>query len=116
MLDYNYNKVTVKFDDVLGGIRQLQAFYLHDAWNVFENPWLHTSLPIRPSFCDVTRQWAGLSTWHVIVRECVYLHDIPQLAKHVVCHVNEHIPESRKENTLSLLTGLGKGYCCMRLP
>ena len=31
-------------------------------------------------------------------------------------HVNKHSPDSPKENMLSLLTGLGKGYCCILLP
>ena len=38
------------------------------------------------------------------------------IAKHMVCHVNKHSPDSRKENTLSLLTGLGMRYCCILLP
>ena len=38
------------------------------------------------------------------------------IAKHVACHVTEHSPDSRKENMLSLLTDLGKGYCCLLLP
>ena len=38
------------------------------------------------------------------------------IAKHVACHVTNHSPDSRKENILSLLTGLGKGYCCVLLP
>ena len=38
------------------------------------------------------------------------------IAKHVACQVTKHSPDSRKENTLSLLTGLGKGYCCTLLP
>ena len=38
------------------------------------------------------------------------------IAKHVACHVNKHSPDSRKENMLSLLTGLGKVYCCILLP
>ena len=33
----------------------------------------------------------------------------------MVCHVTKHSPDSRKENMLSLLTGLGKGYCCILL-
>ena len=37
-------------------------------------------------------------------------------AKHVACHVNKHRLDSRKENMLSLLTGLGKRYCCILLP
>ena len=38
------------------------------------------------------------------------------IAKHVACHVNKHSPDSRKENMLSLLTGLGMGFCCILLP
>ena len=38
------------------------------------------------------------------------------IAKCVPCHVTKHSPDSRKENVLSLLTGLGKGYCCVLLP
>ena len=38
------------------------------------------------------------------------------IAKHVACHVTKHNPDSREENMLSLLTGLGKGYCCKLLP
>ena len=38
------------------------------------------------------------------------------IAKHVTCHVTKHSPNSRKENMLSLLTGLGKEYCCILLP
>ena len=38
------------------------------------------------------------------------------IAEHVTCHVNKHSPFSRKENMLSVLTGLGKGYCCILLP
>ena len=37
------------------------------------------------------------------------------IAKHVACHVTKHSPDSRKENMLSLLTGQGKGYCCILL-
>ena len=37
------------------------------------------------------------------------------IAKHLACHVNKHSPNSWKENMLSLLTGLGKGYCCILL-
>ena len=37
-------------------------------------------------------------------------------AKHVACHVAKHSPESQKENMLSLINGLGKGYCCILLP
>ena len=37
------------------------------------------------------------------------------IAKHVACHVTKHSLDSRKENKLSLLTGLGKGYCCILL-
>ena len=37
------------------------------------------------------------------------------IAKHVARHVNKHSPDSRKENMVSLLTGLGKGYCCILL-
>ena len=39
-----------------------------------------------------------------------------KIAKHVACHVNKHSPDSRKENMLSPLTGLGMGYCCILLP
>ena len=38
------------------------------------------------------------------------------IAKYVACDVNKHSPDSRKENTLSLFTGLGKAYCCILLP
>ena len=38
------------------------------------------------------------------------------IAKHVACHVTNHSPDSRKENMLSLLAGLGKGYCRILLP
>ena len=38
------------------------------------------------------------------------------IAKHVACLVNEHSPDSRKENRLSLLTGRGKEYCRILLP
>ena len=38
------------------------------------------------------------------------------IAKQVACHVNKHSPDSQKENMLSLLTGLGKGYYCILLP
>ena len=38
------------------------------------------------------------------------------IAKHVACLVTKHSPDSRKENMLSLLTGLEKGYCCTLLP
>ena len=38
------------------------------------------------------------------------------IAKHVTCQVNKHSPDSQKENMLSLLAGLGKGYCCILLP
>ena len=31
-------------------------------------------------------------------------------------NVTKHSPDSWKENMLSLLTGLGKGYCCILLP
>ena len=37
------------------------------------------------------------------------------IARHVACHVTKHGPDSRKENILSPLTGLGKGYCCILL-
>ena len=37
------------------------------------------------------------------------------IAKHVTCYVLKHSPDSRKENMLSLLTGLGKGYFCILL-
>ena len=37
------------------------------------------------------------------------------IAKHVACHVAKHSPDSRKGSMLSLLTGLGKGYCCILL-
>ena len=37
------------------------------------------------------------------------------IAKRVARHVTKHSPDSWKENTLSLLTGLGKGYCCILL-
>ena len=37
------------------------------------------------------------------------------IAKHVACPVTKHSPDNRKENMLSLLTGLGKGYCCILL-
>ena len=38
------------------------------------------------------------------------------IAKHVACHVTINSPDSRKENVLSLITGLGKEYCCILLP
>ena len=38
------------------------------------------------------------------------------IGKQVACHLTNHSPDSRKENMLSLLTGLGKGYCCILLP
>ena len=38
------------------------------------------------------------------------------IAQHVACHVIKHSPDSRKENTLSQLTGVGKGYCYILLP
>ena len=38
------------------------------------------------------------------------------IAKHMACHVTEPSPDSRKENLLSLLTGLGKDYRCILLP
>ena len=38
------------------------------------------------------------------------------IGKQVACHLTNHSPDSRKENMLSLLTGLGKGYCYMLLP
>ena len=38
------------------------------------------------------------------------------IAKHVACHINKYSPDSRKENMLSLLTSLGKEYCCILLP
>ena len=62
---------------------------------------LYTSLPIQPSSHYAMRQWVGLSQ---------------MIVKHVECHVTKHNPDSWKENTLSLLTGLGKGYCCVLLP
>ena len=34
----------------------------------------------------------------------------------MACYVHKHSPGSWKENTLSLLTGLGVGYCCILLP
>ena len=37
------------------------------------------------------------------------------ILKHVACHVNQHSPDSQKENMLSLLNGLGRGYCCILL-
>ena len=37
------------------------------------------------------------------------------MAKHVACHVSKHSLNSWKENMLSLLTDLGKGYCCKLL-
>ena len=37
------------------------------------------------------------------------------IAKQVAFRVTNHSPDSRKENMLSLLTGLGKGYCCIVL-
>ena len=37
------------------------------------------------------------------------------IAKHMACHVNKHSPNSWKENMLSLLTGVGKRYCCIPL-
>ena len=33
----------------------------------------------------------------------------------MTCYVLKHSPDSRKENMLSLLTGLGKGYFCILL-
>ena len=33
------------------------------------------------------------------------------IAKQVACHVTNHSPDSRKENMLSLRTGLRKGGC-----
>ena len=38
------------------------------------------------------------------------------IVKHVACHVTKHSSDSQKENMLPLLTGLGKGYCCILLP
>ena len=38
------------------------------------------------------------------------------IAKHVACQLTKHSPDSRKENTLSQLTGVGKGYCYILLP
>ena len=38
------------------------------------------------------------------------------IAKHVTCHVTKHSLDSWKESMLSLLTGLGKEYCCILLP
>ena len=39
------------------------------------------------------------------------------MARSVVYHVFKHSPDNRKENMPSLLlTGLGKGYCCVLLP
>ena len=37
-------------------------------------------------------------------------------ANQVACHVANLSPDSRKEIMLSLLTGLGKTYCCILLP
>ena len=37
------------------------------------------------------------------------------IAEHVAYHVNKHSPDSRKENKISLATGLGMGYCCVLL-
>ena len=39
-----------------------------------------------------------------------------KILKHVACHVSKHSADSRRENTLLLLTGLGKGYCSILLP
>ena len=38
------------------------------------------------------------------------------IAKHMAWHVIKHSPDSWKESMLSLLTGLGKGYCCKQPP
>ena len=38
------------------------------------------------------------------------------ILKHMACHVTKHSPSGWKENMLSLLTSLGKGYCCILLP
>ena len=38
------------------------------------------------------------------------------IVKHVACHVTKDSLDRRKENMLSLLTGLRKGYCCILLP
>ena len=62
---------------------------------------LNTSLPIQPSSHGATRQWARLKLI---------------IAKHEAYHITKLSPDSRKENMLSLLTGLGKGYCCILLP
>ena len=59
---------------------------------------LNTSLPILPSSCD------AMGGAKLII------------AKHVACHATKHSPDSRKQNMLSRLTGLGKGYCCILLP
>ena len=37
------------------------------------------------------------------------------IAKHVACHVNEHIADGWKENLLSLLSGPEIGYCYILL-
>ena len=38
------------------------------------------------------------------------------MTKQVACHLSEDSPDSQRESMFSLLTSLGKGYCCILLP